>query len=413
MEGHDMDGGEGMVVGVGYAYAGAGRRCAATAIDLAALVVVTALAWLGGGGNSGFAVVCALTFVLLQWGWESTRGCTVGKVATRLRTVRDDPHADDPRAGLLPPGLSRGAVRGIVEAVGALFAAVGALLLELTCTMDRDRRRAWQDRVSGTAVVDVSARYVGWDDDLEDGADGDDRAVGEDDGVGAIRSMDDDRGSDFDDDIVVGSSSGVGLGSRSMTAATAAVPTGASVSSATASAGAVPIPGLAPALSAAPMPLAPGSAPTSIPAPAPAPASAAMPATPSIPSAPAVGPRAALYFENGSSIDLAIPGKAVLGRNPSSDDPGVMRVRVPDTTDTISRTHAMLEIAGGRMWVTDLNSTNGTEVIAEGSAVRLARGQRREVPFGARIMLGSTALSVTLVRGRSRGRGANGKEAGR
>lgn len=128
-----------------------------------------------------------------------------------------------------------------------------------------------------------------------------------------------------------------------------------------------------------------------------------IPVPPRTTPAPAPKLTAMLYFENGTAHELSIPGQAVLGRRPSSSDPSAMLVPVPDTTGTISRSHALLEISAGRLWITDLNSTNGTEIMEDGELLRLQPKQRREIPFGTRIMLGSTAVSVNLLRNRDRG----------
>ncbi|KFI96126.1 RDD family protein [Bifidobacterium stellenboschense] len=113
---------------------------------------------------------------------------------------------------------------------------------------------------------------------------------------------------------------------------------------------------------------------------------------------------AVLYFENGKGVRLDIPSRALLGRYPAPADPQDVPVQVPDTTGTMSRTHALLEITAGRMWITDLNSTNGTALPREdqGGMTRLAAGARTEIPFGTRIFLGDTAVSVSLLKNRER-----------
>lgn len=109
-----------------------------------------------------------------------------------------------------------------------------------------------------------------------------------------------------------------------------------------------------------------------------------------------------MYFENGRGVHLAIPSRAVLGRKPSSDDPGDVLVRVPDTTGTMSRSHALLEIDSGRMWITDLNSTNGIETLGEDGVTRLTPSVRTEIPLGTRVFLGNTAVSVSLLKNREK-----------
>ena len=111
---------------------------------------------------------------------------------------------------------------------------------------------------------------------------------------------------------------------------------------------------------------------------------------------------AVLYFENGNGVHLGIPSRAVLGRRPVRNDANDVLVKVPDTTGTISRSHALLEIASGHMWITDLGSTNGTEIMGEDGIRALDPNTRTEIAFGTRIFLGSTAISVSLLRNREK-----------
>lgn len=336
-----------------YAYASAGRRVVAAVIDMVALAAVTAAAYLCGGRDWRLAAVCAATFALMQWGWEGTRGRTVGKAVTGLRAVRDVPAATRADAGLLPPGLARAAVRDLVEAVAACVALVGVILLELTALTGGPRRRAWHDRLSGTAVVDTSEAVIrpgAGDDAVADGSGS--IAIAGTGTVGAAVLAGTGTGSGHDSSSGPGSGLGTGTGFTR--------PFGS------------PVP--------------------------------AMPPAPD-------GPHATLHFENGDGRPLPIPARALLGRHPSGDGSDALPIAVPDTTGTMSRTHALLELEGERMWVTDLNSTNGTEIVGEDGPERLESGVRREVPFGTRIILGSTALSVTLTRGRGTAAAINGQSA--
>ena len=183
-------------------------------------------------------------------------------------------------------------------------------------------------------------------------------------------------------------------------AVTIAIPTPAGTTSARVHAvpPALPTVGTSPVVpssSAAPIPTGPLPVPKAVPQ--------AVPQRP-VPAKPAAAKQVAvLYFENGNGVHLDIPSRALLGRRPTSSDPNDVLVRVPDTTGTISRTHALLEIASGRMWVTDLESTNGTEILTEDGAVKhLEAGARTEIAFGTRIFLGSTAISVSLLRNREK-----------
>lgn len=156
--------------------------------------------------------------------------------------------------------------------------------------------------------------------------------------------------------------------------------------------GAVPLPVSEPSHAAVP------------PSTVPSPMAQALPPAPALPTSQPASARqvAVVYFENGRGVHLAIPSRAVLGRKPSSDDPGDVLVRVPDTTGTMSRSHALLEIDSGRMWITDLNSTNGIETFGEDGVTRLTPSVRTEIPLGTRVFLGNTAVSVSLLKNREK-----------
>ena len=68
----------------------------------------------------------------------------------------------------------------------------------------------------------------------------------------------------------------------------------------------------------------------------------------------------------------------------------------------MSRSHALLEIDSGRMWITDLNSTNGIETLGEDGVTRLTPSVRTEIPLGTRVFLGNTAVSVSLLKNREK-----------
>jgi predicted component of type VI protein secretion system len=80
----------------------------------------------------------------------------------------------------------------------------------------------------------------------------------------------------------------------------------------------------------------------------------------------AVRSRPRWYLVTGDGTKLALTGDTVvLGRSPSADpaEPGVQLLAVPDSTRTISKRHARLELAGGSWRITDLGSTNGVTLI--------------------------------------------------
>lgn len=548
----------------GYAYAPVGKRCLASLIDIAAIAIVAGLAYAAmfqydGQRRIVFSLICALATVLLFWGWEATRGATLGKALCKLRTVREKvarngtgrgsmrgvaAQTPDMRDGLLPVGVLRMSLRYAISLVSFACVAVGALLLEATAMMDGTKHRAWHDRICGTAVIDISTRYI------------DPHAQG------LQRDEYDGEYEDFDESsssisytaaaatnspaAYAGSAPSFGRGSSSIMPIAPIAPIAPAVATASAPPYAAPHTRLPqPSQPSQPFPQAPSmpsmpsmssgqsgqSGPTrqaaqpALPTPTtkvsmpqvpvvqspvsqsktssavqpfgsnpsiPAPAAASAPALPqanaanaggrqhesqyqgssgadalhpglpSVPGSsvpglpsmsgssmsgsstpgpsitgvpampgnannppmpvdlpgyglmqhhamtaampkPATGAKAKLYFEDGTSFDLDIPSKAVLGRRPSSDDPTVICVRVPDPTGTMSRSHALLEVSAGKMWLTDLGSTNGTQAVTEDSGARdLVANKRIDIPFGTRISLGDTTLSVMLMRNRER-----------
>ncbi|KAB7788996.1 RDD family protein [Bifidobacterium leontopitheci] len=513
------------VVGAGFGYAPAGRRVAATLIDIAFVAMVTLAAFLLGGRSLPFTVVCAVQAMAVEWGWEAGRGRTVGKAIMGLRVVRAAADIDDAKAGLLPPGPWHALARTVTTVVASALAVVGAVAVEWTSSADPVRHRGIQDRFSGTSVIDARVRYVVPQSDSDgigdntgtDMADYDSDVNGNtSDGVSGRTGHGNVGVPAVSDEVVMGDAIDsilpVAASDRkapvpqpftSATAAAASVPPAAAPvvpsSSRPAAAGlphdtgrshdtrhsygrgkpvgadgsgnavsprnagrnatSIPTPHAAegsrssnrtatppaarsasaprtpavprvPASPAAsrraaaprpphraapsnahpmPLPTAPSAAPVpSLPTPAaptpgpPSPA-AAVRTPPDMPSAGTAKQVAVIYFENGRGIHLDIPSRAVLGRKPASDDPNDVLVPVPDTTGTMSRSHALLEITAGRMWVTDLGSTNGSEVFGEdGATTRLAPHARTEIPFGTRVFLGNTAVSVSLLKNREK-----------
>ena len=99
--------------------------------------------------------------------------------------------------------------------------------------------------------------------------------------------------------------------------------------------------------------------------------------------------------EDGSVIDVV--QRTVIGREPKpvARDDAVAVVGVEDTT--VSASHAVLEVRGTQLVVTDLGSTNGTVVLngnlnGDGNEYTCTPGQAVEVADGATIELGAYTL---------------------
>jgi len=103
-------------------------------------------------------------------------------------------------------------------------------------------------------------------------------------------------------------------------------------------------------------------------------------------------------LELGESPPVIVRGALFLGRNPSanSEHPDASVLAVNDPSKSVSKTHAMLELREGGLWLTDLHSTNGCRVLApDGSEVALKPGEAFAVAAGSTIELGEYAIRVS------------------
>lgn len=450
------------ITGTGYRYASVGRRLLALLIDVLFVAVVGVVVFLLSGRSLAFAALCAVQVIAVQWGWEAGRGRTLGKTIMGLRVVRATHDIAESGAGLLPPGAFRALLRTMTTVVTGAVAVVGAFAAECSSAMDGVRHRGLQDVISGTSVIDERIRYVSVDSrddsvadrtgtDLTGDDDLDEMVTG---GFVLPPSAEAADNSASAPSIMASrmaagpspASSAMAFAAQSATAKPKPVTRVPAAPAGPAEAGTplppsahAPIRPAAPAQSVAAAPATPSPAATPLPSavrprqsaslrsnvsprppsgvPVPEPSHAAVPpstvpspmaqALPPAPALPTSQPASArqvavVYFENGRGVHLAIPSRAVLGRKPSSDDPGDVLVRVPDTTGTMSRSHALLEIDSGRMWITDLNSTNGIETFGEDGVTRLTPSVRTEIPLGTRVFLGNTAVSVSLLKNREK-----------
>lgn len=116
-----------------------------------------------------------------------------------------------------------------------------------------------------------------------------------------------------------------------------------------------------------------------------------------------VRPRAVrwrLRLDDGRIVPLERP-VVVVGRRPPETDGTTQVVALPDTTRTLSKTHARLEQRDGTWWVTDLGSTNGVVVADAGGAERLL-GRGEPAPVTGRVRLGDVGMVLEQRPGRAR-----------
>ncbi|WEG08257.1 FHA domain-containing protein [Microbacterium horticulturae] len=410
--------------------AGVAARMAALTLDVAAVAIVGSIVLLASR-SMAFAAVAAAEATLALWILQARAGLGLGNAVMRLRTARvDKPYS---------PGGGRALVRGAFTAVGLAVFAVGAWLLELTGVADRSGwRRSWADRAAGTVVVEVP------------------RLAAPEQAATRARAASSSAPSAAPAEPAIArpaAGAGLSAAARRATGLVTDVP-GARVPAAPpvappltpAPAGApgprrstaVPVPPVAaapPAARTAAQPLAPGVPERQVPVASPptaaaAPVAASTPpdAAPSVPGSrrarraatgdvpvmpAAPGPRRSgaqsssrgaqtvlFAFDTGQRLEAPVPCAVVLGRHPSPMEDGDLVITVDDPQRTVSSLHARLEVGVDDAWVTDLGSTNGSDLITEdGAAKRLVAQQRARVEDGTRVRIGDRALTLTRLAG--------------
>ena len=105
-----------------------------------------------------------------------------------------------------------------------------------------------------------------------------------------------------------------------------------------------------------------------------------------------------LDLPDGGRMELR--GDTVVGRRPKAPEDAtgrVLTIRLNDPEKMVSRSHALLRLDGDRVQVIDLNSANGTSVVApDGQAVDCLPGQAVDAQDGATIVFAE--YTVTLSR---------------
>lgn len=86
----------------------------------------------------------------------------------------------------------------------------------------------------------------------------------------------------------------------------------------------------------------------------------------------------------------------ILGRKPARRDSTAQLIALSDADRVLSRTHAALDVDDDGLWVTDLGSTNGTDIVAESGAFdECLPHQRTAIPAGHSLNLGGRHVSFT------------------
>ena len=388
----------------GYGAASAGKQCAASLIDVCCVALGTVVAMVLSR-NPVVCVMIAVEMVLVFAVWEAVRGETPGKVVLGVRTVRVECQRDH-RNGILPAGLSRAFVKYLVLLASSMVFGIGLLIMICSPMFSRSElRQGWADKIARLAEADIHKQVTA-----------------------ALPVQKLQFHTVSSSTMHESTTSGSALSVPAPEPAPAPVIPKTPVSPAVPS---VPLSAPAPALAPVPIvratpaaPLVPAVSTPSVPSATtaksmplpvaqpsvrkvkntalPSPAGNALPSRPG--NVPPVPPKQiTIYFEDGSREPLVIPSNVVLGRNPSPQQNGDVVLAVPDRTGTVSRNHVRLEITAGHMWITDLNSTNGTRVVNEdGEEIDLVAQQRHAIQSGARISLGDMGCSIIMAKSRGR-----------
>lgn len=99
-----------------------------------------------------------------------------------------------------------------------------------------------------------------------------------------------------------------------------------------------------------------------------------------------------LVLDDGRTFPLSASDVA-LGRNPSSAAVAAQLLPIPDTTRTLSKTHARLTLDDGRWTITDLGSTNGVLVVGADDAETLIEPSMPTILAG-RFILGEVGMRI-------------------
>lgn len=107
-------------------------------------------------------------------------------------------------------------------------------------------------------------------------------------------------------------------------------------------------------------------------------------------------PKVEWHLNVDGSAPLPLVGdKVLLGRRPTVTVPGIHPLAVPDTTRTLSKAHARLELSDGEWSIIDLDSTNGVLIVDDaGEESLITPGE--SVPVPGRFILGKVGMHISF-----------------
>jgi hypothetical protein len=98
-----------------------------------------------------------------------------------------------------------------------------------------------------------------------------------------------------------------------------------------------------------------------------------------------------LVFPDGRRVEL--DDDIVVGRAPVAPESSPSARSISLSVPTVSKTHALISQDASGVWLVDLHSSNGSEVINDaGSSEQAVPGQRLSVPDGSHIRLGTDTI---------------------
>jgi len=372
-------------------------QVAAFGIDVVTIGTVAGVAavW---SGSVAFTVVAASQVAFLLGLWEARTGLTVGNAALRQRTIMDQ----SPDS----PGFGPVLVRGMLLGLGLALFVVGALVIVLSSQADQVRRQTFVDRHLGLMVVSMPRKSTT-------------TPVAQAPRMPVLAPVP--HHEPRPPVPLVPPAGAVPMAAPHAAPPTTALPAVPPVPAVPPTA-AMPV---ASAMPAVPPSLAPAAPPTlavpiasamsaapAVPAVPPslvpaAPPTVAVPVLPVAPAASAalpVVPRPAappgvvlvLVLDTGQRHQVTQGATVVLGRGPTIVAPGDQAVVLHDEEGTVSKNHVRVEHGSDGVWLTDLGSTNGTDLLDGPAPPRtLPPGVRTRLGEGVRVRMGNRVLTVS------------------
>lgn len=362
--------------------AGLGARLSAFTVDALVVLGVAVVVSLTTGSMLLTAIAVGELLVLL-WVLEARTGITPGNAVFGLRTSRDE--------APFSPGVRRAALRHLVVGAGLLVGVVGAWAMIATLRLDSSgRRRSWADRFARTLVVQPPRRLTSPTTPARSGSKTGATAPP----VATVSTPATPPAppptptpeAEYQPPRVKSIASGLASSelktplrkdSPSLDDSASMSRTGVKPSS--------------------PAPVTPATAPS---APRGTPKETETSVTPAIPSEASAAPAGELLlvFDTGQRERLPVPVTANFGRKPEATDEGDRLIAVKDSEGTVSKTHLRLEHSRGRTWVTDLGSTNGTDLLEDdGTVVTLTPNARTAVDDGVRVRIGNRSFTISTL----------------